>query len=120
MIELKLEYNDTSDYLSINPVKEEYLHLCKLSNWGWTSDRVAEDISWVQLCKTGDFTDEDGEEDFYVGFEGSPGIIWVKNGDRAYLEDAYEAMDDVYLILSFDELLEVLQQIHDFLLSVGK
>ena len=77
-------------------------------------------MEWTQRCIEGTFKDEFGEIDFYVGFEGSPGIIYVRNNDRAYLEDAYDDEKEDYLILSLEELKGVLQQMYDFLVSIGK
>ncbi len=120
MIEISFDYDEKSDWLIPRPNDSKYKAIELIGNRGWTSDRVAEDIEWTTRCKGGDFESEDGEVDFYVGFEGSPGIIYVRNEDRAYVEDAYETEKDDYLILSHDELLGVLRQMYDYLISIGK
>lgn len=119
MIELKFEYDSRVEDLNIKPKDKKYIDICLISNRGWTSDRVAEDIEWTKRCIAGTFEDEDGEIDFYVGFEGSPGIFYVRNGDRAYLESQYDERED-YLILELEELLSVLEQMYAFLVSIGK
>lgn len=120
MIEMTFEYRK-SGYFSISIKDKQYRAIERISNFNWTSDRVAEDIAWTKLCKEGTFKDEDGETDFYVGFEGSPGIICVGNGEEtAELYDAYDSDKPPYLSLTLDELLDVLQQMYDYLKSVGK
>jgi len=120
MIELNFKYDEKVDSLDIYPKDKAYSHIAIIGNMGWTSDRVEEDLDWTQRCKEGTFKDEYGQTSFYVGFEGSPGIILVRNGDRAYLFDAYDNNLAPYLIFTFDELIEILTQMRDFLKSVGK
>jgi hypothetical protein len=120
MIELQFKYDEKVDSLDIFPKERRYSAIARIGNIGWTSDRVEEDLDWTQRCMEGTFKDEDGETDFYIGFEGSPGIILVRNGDRAYLFDGYESGLDPYLIFTFDELIEILTRMRDFLKSVGK
>ncbi len=117
MITLKFKL-DKNGYFSISVEEGEYQAIGKISHFQWHSDRVAEDIALTKLCKEGKFEDEDGETYFYIGFEGSLGTICVMNGDRAYLEDNYnESNED--MILSFEELLNILQQMYDYLKSIG-
>jgi len=118
MIKLEFELKK-SGYFSINIEEKKYKSIELISNFDLTSERVAEDLEWTQRCIEGTF-EEDGDDDFYVGFEGSPGIIYVKNNDRAYVEDAYDDEIEDYLVLSLEELKSVLQQMYDFLVSIGK
>lgn len=117
MIKLKFEFED--DYLLIKAEDSNFNNISLISNRYWTSQSVAEDIEYTKQAKEGTLKLEDGEDYFHIGFEGSPGIIFVKNGDRAYLEPQYEDEDD-YLILEFDELLDILEQMYNFLVSIGK
>jgi hypothetical protein len=120
MIELEFKYKEREDLLEIDAKNKDYTDIWRISNWGWTSDRVEEDLDWTQQCKEGTFKDEDGETSFYVGFERSPATILVRNGDRAYLFDAYDNNLAPYLIFTFDELIEILTQMRDYLKSIGK
>jgi hypothetical protein len=118
MIELQFKYSN--EYLSIIPNDKQYSALTRISHRGWRSEFVEEDLEWTKQCKEGIFKDEDGDTDFYIGLEGSLGEILVRNGDRAYLFDAYKSGLEPYLIFTFDEVIEILTQMRDYLKSIGK
>jgi hypothetical protein len=120
MIELNFEYRSTSDFLSIIPKDKKYFEITRIGNRGWTSYSTQEDIDYTQKCKEGIYADEFGDDTFYVGLENSTGIIMVTNADKAYLIDAFDDNKPTYLTLTFDELIEILTQMRDFLKSVGK
>jgi hypothetical protein len=106
--------------LSIRPKEEKYKKIGLISNRGWTSDRAAEDLGWAQRCKEGSFISLDGDDWFCCGFEGSPGIIEVENGDKAYVVDAYESKGKPYLVLELDELIDFIIQLKNYLVSIEK
>lgn len=118
-MELRFEFDSKTEYLNIFFKTEKYISLCMISNWNWTSDRVIEDLDWAQQCKAGTFSDEDGDTDYYVGFEGSPGYILVCNNDQAYLYNQHKGGEPI-MTLDFDELIDLLTQMKDYLLSIGK
>lgn len=120
-IEFKFEIDKKGDWLGIHPKDKSYSALWKISNWGWTSDYVEECIEWIEQCRAGTFKTEYGQTTFCVGFENSPGIIYVGNNEEtAELYDAYDHDKAPYLSLTLDELKDVLEQMRDFLKSVGK
>ena len=119
MIQIEFKYNKKQDWLTPIFTDEKYSSVELIGNRNWTSQRIEEDIEYTKQAKAGSLKLEEGEDDFYIGFEGSPGIIYVKNGDRAYVETQYEDRED-YLILEFDELLDILEQMYNFLKSIGK
>lgn len=120
MIELEFEYDKKVDWLTPRPKDKKYIAIEAIGNRGWTSDRVIEDLEWLEQCRNGTFHTEDKQDFFIVGFENSPGEIQVLNGDKAYVLDAYDFDKDPYLELTFDELKDFLEQMRDFLISVGK
>lgn len=118
-MEVNFEFDKNTGYLRMFFKPEKYIPISRISNWNWTSDRVIEDLDWAQQCKAGTFSGEDGEIDYCVGFEGSPGIIIVRNDDQAYLCDQYDGGNTI-MTLDFDELIDLLTQMRDYLLSIGK
>jgi hypothetical protein len=118
MIELQFEHRN--DCLKIIPQDKKYSTLARISARGWITERVEEDLEWTIQCKEGTFKDEDGETDFFSGCEGALAEILVRNGDRAYLVDSRDGELDPYLIFTFDELIEILTQMRDYLKSIGK
>lgn len=119
-MEVEFEYDKKVDYLSINIEDKKYKPIERISNFGWTSDRAAEDLDWAQRCKEGNFISPDGDNWFCCGFEGSPGIIEVGNNEKAYVVDAYDGDKDPYLIMELDELIDFITQLKDYLVSIGK
>ncbi len=117
---INFKYNKETELLEISSSEQKYESISLISNWGWTSDRVIEDLEWLEQCRNGTFHTEDKQDFFIVGFENSPGEIQVLNGDKAYVLDAYDFDKDPYLELTFDELKDFLEQMRDFLISVGQ
>lgn len=64
MIEIDFEYRKDIDDLNIRPKDKNYLPLCMISNRGWTSDRVIEDLENVAKCKVGEYRNENGADNF--------------------------------------------------------
>jgi hypothetical protein len=118
LIKLKFEYDQKSDWLLIKPLEDKYRSIELIGNKHWQSDRVKEDIEWAKQCKEGTFNDENGNDGFDIGFEGSPGLITVFNDLGGFVTGQYD--DKEYLRLTFDEVLDILQQMYDFLKSIGK
>lgn len=117
---INFKYNKETELLEISSSEQKYESISLISNWGWTSDRVIEDLEMLEQCRAGTYHTEDGQDTFYVGFENSPGIIMVgSDEDTAELYDA-NTFDKVYISLTLDELKDFLEQMRDFLISVGQ
>ena len=120
MIKIDFEYDEKHAELDLHIPEDKYKAISLIGGKGWYSEGLEEDIANVLRCKAGTYIDEDGDDSFYIGYEYSPGIIGVCNGDRAYVFGMYEDRKEPYLILEFDELLDILYQMRDFLKSIGK
>ena len=121
MIQVEFEFDKKLDWLTPRPKDKKYIALEAIGNIGWTSDRVIEDLEWLEKCREGTFQTDDGQPSFCVGFENSPGIIYVGNNEEtAELYDAYDHDKAPYLSLTLDELKDFLTQMRDFLISVGR
>jgi hypothetical protein len=118
MIKLKFEHDQKSDWLLIKPIEDKYRPIELIGNKHWQSDGLQEDIEWTKQCKAGIFNDEDGNDGFDIGIEGSSGIITVFNDLGGFVIDQYD--DKEYLRLTFDEVLSILHQMYDFLKSIDK
>jgi len=118
MIKIKFEYDQKSNWLLIKPFDEKYKSIELIGSKYWYSEGLKQDIEWVKQCKTGTFSDEDGNDGFDIGFEGSPGLITVFNDIGGFVMGQYD--DKEYLKLTFDEVLDILQQMYEYLKSVGK
>lgn len=81
MIEVEFEYRKQTDFLSINIKDKKYSAIERISNWGWSSERVIEDLENVEKCKLGEYRNEHGADNFSydIGIENSPGVICVAN-----------------------------------------
>lgn len=119
MIKINFEFDSKTKFLSIKPELEKYYDVWKISDDKWSSESVQYDIDNVKKAKAGTYKRDDGELGFNIGYEGSPGEIFVYNGEKAWVLDAWKDVPP-YLELSFDELLDILTQMRDFLLSVGR
>lgn len=89
MIEVEFEYRKDIDDLYIRPKEKKYLALCMISNRGWTSERVIEDLENVEKCKLGEYRNEYGADNFSydIGIENSPGVICVAKWGPAWVCD---------------------------------
>jgi hypothetical protein len=47
-MEVEFEYDKKVDYLSINIEDKKYKPIERISNFGWISERTAEDLDWAQ------------------------------------------------------------------------
>jgi len=120
MIKIQFNYDEETSLLSLHFPEDKYKPVSLITSTAWDSEGLEEDIANVLRCKAGTYIDEDGDDSFYIGYENSPGIIGVCNGDRAYVFDGFGDRKEPFLILEFDELLDILHQMRDFLKSIGK
>jgi len=119
MIKVNFEYDEKHAELDLHIPEDKYKAISLIGGKGWDSESLEEDIEMVLRCKAGTFLSDDGQDSFLLGYEYSPGLILVHNNDRALVIDAYND-HETYLILEFDELLDILYQMRDFLKSIGK
>ena len=119
MIKIQFNYNEKTSRLSLHFPEDKYKPVSSITSTAWDSESLEEDIEMVLRCKAGTFLSDDGQDSFLLGYEYSPGLILVHNNDRALVIDAYND-HETYLILEFDELLDILYQMRDFLKSIGK
>ena len=120
MIKIQFNYDGETSLLSLHFPEDKYKPVSLITSTAWDSEGLEEDIANVLRCKAGTFVDENGDDSFYIGYENSPGIILVFNDDRAYVFDGFGDHKEPFLILEFDELLDILRQMRDFLKSIGK
>ena len=120
MIKVNFEYDPEMDWLSLKFPEPRYKMVSKIDGKGWYSEGLEEDITNVLRCKAGTFLSEDGYDSFYIGYEYSPGIIGVRNNGPVHVFDAFGDRKGSLLKLEFDELLDILYQMRDFLKSIGK
>ena len=120
MIKIQFNYNEETSRLSLHFLEDKYKPVSSITSTAWDSEGLEEDIEMVLRCKAGTFLSEDGYDSFYIGYENSPGIIGVRNNGPVHVFDGFGDRKGSLLKLEFDELLDILYQMRDFLKSIGK
>ncbi|MCB9235963.1 MAG: hypothetical protein H6581_30225 [Bacteroidia bacterium] len=118
-MKIKFEYELKDNWLEI-VVESPYEDLGMVSNRGWTSEIAQMAIEDTLKVKNGDFKDDETGDDYFffgIGDYVTGDILVHPLGVTVYMNKGGEEIPQ--FTLTFDQLIDFLTQMRDYLQSVG-